>query len=160
MLLVQISPSLSLSICPYHSLLLAGLPKCILCLCRAVVGKFLLVDQHCHVHYVGVHRRILLLSSSLLLQQYPAYLVCLTWMLLEMEGKWPYSWCFREVASWICPVLFTAFLWSSCLAFSIYVLSVFIWCIHRVVLTQLLLGRNPILSYWIDQTSIWLIVYW
>ena len=44
--------------------------------------------------YVGVHRSTLLMSSSLLLQQCPACLVCLTWIVFVMGGRWPYSWCF------------------------------------------------------------------
>ena len=44
--------------------------------------------------YVGVHRSTTLMSSSLLLQQCPACLVCLTWILFVMGGRWPYSWCF------------------------------------------------------------------
>ena len=43
--------------------------------------------------YAGVHRSISLMSSSLLLQQYPACLVCLTWIVFVMGGSWPYSWC-------------------------------------------------------------------
>ena len=43
--------------------------------------------------YVGVHRSTSLMSSSLLLQQCPACLVRLTWIVFVMEGKWPYSWC-------------------------------------------------------------------
>ena len=44
--------------------------------------------------YVSVHRSTLLMSSSLLLQQYPACLVRLTWIVFVMEGRWLYSWCF------------------------------------------------------------------
>ena len=43
--------------------------------------------------YAGVHRSISLMSSSLLLQQYPACLVHLAWIVFAMEGKWLYSWC-------------------------------------------------------------------
>ena len=43
--------------------------------------------------YVGVHRSTSLMSSSLLLQQCPACLVCLTWIVFLMGGRWPYSWC-------------------------------------------------------------------
>ena len=43
--------------------------------------------------YVGVHRSSSLLSSSLLLQQCPACLVRLTWIVFVMGGRWPYSWC-------------------------------------------------------------------
>ena len=43
--------------------------------------------------YVGVHRSTLLMSSSLLLQQGPACLVCLTLIVFVMGGRWPYSWC-------------------------------------------------------------------
>ena len=42
--------------------------------------------------YVGVHRSTSLMSSSLLLQQCPAYLVRLTWIVFVMGGRWPYSW--------------------------------------------------------------------
>ena len=44
--------------------------------------------------YVGVHRSSSLMSSSLLLQQCPACLVRLTWIVFVMGGRWPYSWCF------------------------------------------------------------------
>ena len=40
--------------------------------------------------YVGVYRSTSLMSLSLLLQQYPA---CLTWIVFVMGGRWPYSWC-------------------------------------------------------------------
>ena len=42
--------------------------------------------------YVGVHRSIWLMISSLLLQQCPACLVRLTWIVFVMGGRWPYSW--------------------------------------------------------------------
>ena len=44
--------------------------------------------------YAGVHRSKSLLGSSLLLRQCPACLVRLTWIVLVMGGRWPYSWCF------------------------------------------------------------------
>ena len=34
------------------------------------------------------------MNLSLLLQQCPAGFVCLTWIVCEREGKWPYSHCF------------------------------------------------------------------
>ena len=43
--------------------------------------------------YMGVHRSTSLMSSSLLLQQCPACLVQLTWIVFVMGGRWPYSWC-------------------------------------------------------------------
>ena len=43
--------------------------------------------------YVGVQRSTSLMSSSLLLQQYSACLVRLTWIVFVMGGRWPYSWC-------------------------------------------------------------------
>ena len=39
--------------------------------------------------YVGVHRSTSLMSSSLLLQQYPACLVRLAWRVFVMGGRWP-----------------------------------------------------------------------
>ena len=44
--------------------------------------------------YAGVHKSTSLMSSSLFLQQCPACLVCLTWIVLVMGGRWAYSWCF------------------------------------------------------------------
>ena len=44
--------------------------------------------------YVGVHRSTSLMSSSLLLQQCPVCLIRLTWIVFQMVGRWPYSWCF------------------------------------------------------------------
>ena len=43
--------------------------------------------------YAGVHRSTSLMSSSLLLQQCPACLVRLTWIVFVMVGRWAYSWC-------------------------------------------------------------------
>ena len=43
--------------------------------------------------YDGVHRSTLLMSSTLLLQQCPACLVRLTWIVFVIGGRWPYSWC-------------------------------------------------------------------
>ena len=42
--------------------------------------------------YVGVHWSTSIMSSSLLLQQCPACLVRLTWIVFVMGGRWPYSW--------------------------------------------------------------------
>ena len=42
---------------------------------------------------VGVHRSASIISSSLLIQQCPACLVRLTWIVFVMGGRWPYSWC-------------------------------------------------------------------
>ena len=41
----------------------------------------------------GVHRSTSLMNSSLLLQQCPACLVRLTWIVFVIGGRWPYSWC-------------------------------------------------------------------
>ena len=42
--------------------------------------------------YVGVHRCTSLMSSSLFLQQCPACLVRLAWIVFVKGGRWPYSW--------------------------------------------------------------------
>ena len=44
--------------------------------------------------YVGVHRSTSFMSSSLLHQQSPAFLVRLAWIVFVMGGRWPYSWRF------------------------------------------------------------------
>ena len=43
--------------------------------------------------YVGVHRSTSFMSSSMLLQQCPARLVRLSWIVSVMGGRWPYSCC-------------------------------------------------------------------
>ena len=43
--------------------------------------------------YVGLHRSTSLMSSSLLIQQCPACLVHLTWIVFMMGGRWLYGWC-------------------------------------------------------------------
>ena len=45
---------------------------------------------------VGIHKSTSLMSSSLLLQQCPACLVRLTWIVFVIGGRWPYSWCKRS----------------------------------------------------------------
>ena len=42
---------------------------------------------------VRIHKSTSLMSSSLLHQQCPACLVRLTWIVLVIGGRWPYSWC-------------------------------------------------------------------
>ena len=42
---------------------------------------------------VGVHKSTSLMSSSLLLQQCPACLARLTWIVFVIVGRLPYSWC-------------------------------------------------------------------
>ena len=42
--------------------------------------------------YVGVHRSTSLMSSSVILQQCPACLVRLIWIVFVMGSRWPYSW--------------------------------------------------------------------
>ena len=44
--------------------------------------------------YVRAHRSTSLMSSSLLLQQCPACLVCLTWIVFVTGGRWRYIWSF------------------------------------------------------------------
>ena len=41
---------------------------------------------------VGIHKSTSLMSSSLLLQQCPACLVRLIWIVFVIGGRWPYSW--------------------------------------------------------------------
>ena len=55
---------------------------------RSIYVKSLLVSQHLCVYLcVWFHRRTLLMSLSLLLQQYPECLVFLTWLVCEMGGR-------------------------------------------------------------------------
>ena len=96
---------------------------------------------------VGVHRRISLMNLSLLLQQFPAYFVCLTWMVYEMGGRWLYSCCFVGYFSQDLFIQHTASLCSSHVTFSPNILFGYKWCNHTVVLKLLRVGRIPILFY-------------
>ena len=64
-----------------------------------------------------VHGSTSLMSSSLLLQQFPACLVRQTLIVSVMGGRWPYS-CFVCVASRTCSIQLAAFLCNCCQAFS------------------------------------------
>ena len=54
----RISLTFSRAIRPYHPSLLAGLPDYILCLYWVVIGKFLFVSQHWHVHVWGAWENV------------------------------------------------------------------------------------------------------
>ena len=99
----------------------------------------------------------LLLSSSLLFQQYHAYLVPLTWVVLEMGDKWPYNCCFREYCFQdlfkIGRSIVEQFLSSF---FSIRFVSIHV--VHPYIsIDTTAAGEKSrfILSYRIDQTSRW-----
>ena len=62
---------------------------------------------------VGVHRSTSLMSSSLLLQQCPACLIRLTWIVFVMRGSWPYSWCLVGCFDRTCSILLATF-WFNC----------------------------------------------
>ena len=56
------------------------------------------------------------MSSSLLLQQCPACLVHLTWIVFVLGSWWPYSSCLAGVAARTCSILLAAFLFNCRLA--------------------------------------------
>ena len=72
---------------------------------------------------VGIHKSTSLMSSSLLLQQCPACLVRLTWIVFVIGGRWPYSWC---LVGCCCQDLFR-------IARSIVTLKEYFW---RVIMTR------------------------
>ena len=84
-------PSLATS--PYRSSLLAGFQGHIPYPYIAAVCMFELVVLLLPGHMWWGHRSTSLMSSSLLLQQCPACLVRLAWIVFLMGGRWPYSWC-------------------------------------------------------------------
>ena len=103
--------------------------------------------------YVGVHRSTSFMSSSLLLQQCPACLVRLTWIVFVMGGWWPYSWCFVECCLQAFSILLAAFLCNYRLAISPAVLLASKLCIPIAVSIRPLLGRNCVLFYRSGLTS-------
>ena len=66
----------------------------------------------------GVHRSMSLMNSSLLLQQCPACLVSLTWIVFVVGGRWPCSSCLWGVACRTCSIQLTVFLCNWSQAFS------------------------------------------
>ena len=69
----------------------------------------------------GVHRIMSLMSLPPFLQQCPACLVCLTWIVFMMGGRWPYSCYFVGCNHQDCSILLAAFLCSCRQVFSPYV---------------------------------------
>ena len=72
--------------------------------------------------YMGIHKSTSLMSSSLLLQQCPACLVRLTWIVFVKGSRWPIVGVLWGVAARTCSRLLAAFLCNSCLASSSVVL--------------------------------------
>ena len=66
---------------------------------------------------VGVHKSTSLMSSSLLLQQCPACLVRLTWIVFVIGGRWPYSWCLVGCCR---PIYIYIYIWV-CVCVYIYI---------------------------------------
>ena len=96
---------------------------------------------------VGVHQSTSLMSSSLLLQQCPACLVCLTWIVFVIGGRWPYSGVLWGVTARTCSRLLTTFLCNCRLASSPAVLLESMSCIHIAVSMWPLPGRNCVSFY-------------
>ena len=79
--------------------------------CMLVLAGHPAFDRPCE----GVHRRTSLMSSSLLLQQCPACLVCITWIVFVMGGKLLFC---GVLPPGLVSVLLAAFLFSCFQAFS------------------------------------------
>ena len=88
------SPWPSLATCLYCLSLLVGLQGYILYRHRTVCIQVLTGRPAFARPCEGVHGSMSLMSSSPLLQQCPACLVSLTWIVFVMDGRWPYSCCF------------------------------------------------------------------
>ena len=140
MLIAQTFLMLSLAICPYHPSHLVGLPDCNECLLRADVCKLFLVNQNLYVH----------LSESRGEHQ---------WWFVRWEAGCCTAAVLWDVVTRFCSKLLTAFLSNSHLAFTLCVLSAFMWCIHTVVWSQSQLERNPFRFYCKNQILIWSITH-
>ena len=97
---------------PHHQMQFSVIPRTIinhswliyiLCLYRAVVGMLFLVVQHFYVHVKGSMGECHWWFCS-------ACCVHLTWMVLEIGGRWPYTCCFMgyyflDLFSFACNIL-------------------------------------------------------
>ena len=109
--------------------------------------------------YVGVHRSIWLMSSSLLLQQCPACLFRLTWIVAWWVAGGRIIGALLGVAARTCLILLTTFSCNCHLASSPAVSSASKQCIHAAVSTRQRLGRNCVSFYRLGLVSIWPILY-
>ena len=92
-------PWISLAIHPNYLWFLAALLGCILCPHKVDVSLWWSINTvTLACSYAGVHKKTLLMSSYLLFQQCFACLVCLSWMVCKIRGRWPHSCCFM----WCC----------------------------------------------------------
>ena len=128
-----------------------GLPNYILC---PHVYKFLQISQHWHIQVLGFidecHFCVRFCFSSSLTS-----LVCPTWITLEIGGKRKDNCCFvRCCVQDLSNIARSIHLQLPSNFFSECVFSASMWFIHRVLLIQPQLGRNLVLFYRIDQTSI------
>ena len=105
--------------------------------------SIMLVDQH-WLHKKNNTHKFVLVSPAVSRMSCSSY--------LDVSGGTPaVLW---SVASRIYSRQHVAFFSSPHLAFSPRILFATMWCIHRAVLTQPHFGKNPVLFYRIDQTSI------
>ena len=97
---------------------------------------------------VGVHISTSLMSSSLLLQQCPACLVRLTWIVFVIGGRWPYSWClvgccrqdlFKSLNIYTEHFFFKYCLWLQTKLYYIY--------IYIYILSHVRSIRNPLIVF-------------
>ena len=102
----------------------------------------------------GVHRSTSLMSSSLLLQQFPAWLVRLAWIVFLMEAGGRIVGVLWGVASRTCSILLAVFL-CNCRLASPAVLVVSKLCIYIAVSIRPLPRRNCVSFYRSGLTSIW-----
>ena len=109
--------------------------------------------------YVGVHSSTSLMSPSLLLQQCPASLTHLTWIVLWWEAGGRIVGALWGVAAMTNSILRAKFFCNWRLASSPAVLLASKWYIHTAVSTRPLPGRNRVSFYRSGLISIWLIAY-
>ena len=111
---LSLSLSLSLSIiCLYRSSFFASPLNGILCPHWDDEWQFLAGWPILVCACVGVHRKMLLMCSSLLHQQCPTCLARFTLMVCEMSGEWPYSRFLSGAPSRICSKQHQALLYTS-----------------------------------------------
>ena len=152
------SLSLSLTIHPYHQLLLAGLLCCILCPYKADKVN-LCLSANTGTSMCRVYKKRWLICLFLLLQQYLAWFIYLTWIVCEMGSRWPYSCCFIGCC------FLDLFKTAPCIRV-LFPLNIFFMrfvslnVVHPYSsMTQLQLRRNSILFYGIGQTPIWSVAW-
>ena len=134
---LSLSLSLSLFIYPSHPWLLKGLQDGILCPHRTGACKSFQVAQHWHLNVQGSRRESRLWVHLYFSNNAPHILFLIRWCFIWWEVSGRIISVLMGAACWTYSKQHTVFWCSSHLIFFTNCFLTSMWCIHKIVLTQL-----------------------